>query len=70
MKFKVYLKESSKKDIIKRFKKLKKKSLDELVEIAGTNYTITEASTLINIILFEEFREEDIELALNNKELK
>ncbi len=70
MKFKQYLRESSKKDITKRFKKLKKMSFDELKNIANSDFEMLESIDCIKVILFDEFREEDIEIAFNNKEIK
>ena len=70
MKFKEYLREASKKDIIKRFKKLKKMSMTELEDICENDLTYSTESEIINVILFDEFRESDIELAFNNKEIK
>lgn len=69
MKFKQYLKESSRKDILKRHKNLKKMSVEKLEQIAELDYSATETE-MINIILFNEFRENDIDLAFNNKEIK
>lgn len=68
MKFKQYLKESSRKDILKRHKNLKKMSVDQLEKLAEV--TSTNETEMINIILFNEFREIDIDLAFNGKEIK
>jgi cytidylate kinase len=75
MRFKDYLREASKKDILKRYKKLKKMDKDELVSIYTLGNQVNSISTepkteIINAILFDEFREIDIELAFNNKEIK
>jgi len=69
VKFKQYLKSTSKKDIMKRFKKLKKMNFGELNNIANTDFPISESIELIKVILFEEFREEDVESAFINKEI-
>jgi len=63
MKFKSYLKEASKKDILKRFKKLKKKRRNDLLEIVGSTYDNFKDADIIRVILLEEFREEDVEFA-------
>jgi len=68
VKFKQYLKESSRKDILKRHKNLKKMSVDQLEKLAEV--TSTNETEMINIILFNEFREIDIDLAFNGKEIK
>ena len=75
MRFKDYLREASKKDILKRFKKLKKMDKDELVAIYTQSNRINSIETepkmeVINAILFDEFRETDIELAFNEGEIK
>ena len=70
MKFKEYLREASKKDILKRFKKLKKMNMSELENICENDITYNTEAEIINVILFGEFRESDIELAFNNKEIK
>jgi len=75
MQFKDYLREASKKDILKRFKKLKKMSKSELLNIYSDSDNITDivnesAADIINIILFDEFREIDIEQAFNEEKIK
>lgn len=75
MKFKDYLREASKKDILKRFKKLKKMEKDELVSIYTNSNKINSISTepkseIINAILYDEFREDDIDKTFNNEEIK
>jgi hypothetical protein len=75
MRFKDYLREASKKDILKRFRKLKKMDKEELVNIYSISNKVHSISNepkmdIINAILFIEFREIDIEMAFNNKEIK
>jgi hypothetical protein len=70
VKFKQYLINASKKDILKRFKKLKKMTISELSKIASLDCTIDNQTIIIEMILFEEFREEDIENAFNYKDIK
>ena len=45
-------------------------NMSELENICENDITYNTEAEIINVILFGEFRESDIELAFNNKEIK